>query len=57
MRNVMLQNSISLMVQPEFSPVNCPLSANQLWIENSKMTGLKKVAKNTKKNKFFTFLS
>ena len=27
MRNVMLQNSISLMVQPEFSPVNCPLSS------------------------------
>ena len=25
MRNVMLQNSISLMVRPEFSPVNCPL--------------------------------
>ena len=27
MRNVMLQNSINLMVQPEFSPVNCPLSS------------------------------
>ena len=26
MRNVMLQNSIKLMVQPEFSPMNCPLS-------------------------------
>ena len=27
MKNVMLQNSINLMVQPEFSPVNCPLSS------------------------------
>ena len=27
MRNVMLQNSINLMVQPDFSPVNCPLSS------------------------------
>ena len=27
MRNVVLQNSINLMVQPEFSPVNCPLSS------------------------------
>ena len=25
-RNVMLQNSINIMVQPEFSRVNCPLS-------------------------------
>ena len=25
MRNVMLQNSVNLMVQPEFSPVNCSL--------------------------------
>ena len=76
MRNVILQNSTNLMVQPEFSPVNCPLpsafaiicqnvsfesllskvskqsfvlvisdyfhkTTNQLWIENSKMTGLK----------------
>ena len=37
----MLQNSVNLMVQPEFSPVNCPLATGQLWIENSKMTGLK----------------
>ena len=28
MRNVMLLNSISLMVQAEFSPVNCPLSSH-----------------------------
>ena len=27
MRNVMLQNSINLMVEPEFSPVSCPLSS------------------------------
>ena len=27
MKNVMLQNSINLIVQPEFSPVNCPLSS------------------------------
>ena len=27
MRNVILQNSINLMVQPEFSPVNYPLSS------------------------------
>ena len=27
MRNVMLQNLINLMVQPDFSPVNCPLSS------------------------------
>ena len=78
-RNVMLQNSINLMVQTEFSPGNCPLSStfvyicqslsfesllsrvsllskvskqcfvfghfhkttNQLWIKNSKITGLK----------------
>ena len=27
MKNVMLQNSINLMVQPVFSPVNYPLSS------------------------------
>ena len=27
MRNVMLQNSINLMVQPEFVPMNCSLSS------------------------------
>ena len=32
MRNVMVLNSINLMVQAEFSPVNCPLSKKKMHL-------------------------
>ena len=39
MKNVMLQNSINLMVQPEISPVNYPLSTPPLAHKRTLSTG------------------
>ena len=41
----MLQNSVNLMVQLEFSEMNCLLSTNQLWLESSKNDWTKRLQK------------